>query len=80
MQLQKKESDKRKVAAKSFVSTCFTTDQVKELGILFIKEEEKYNFFVAAFTHVSDAENFATLENQFTDNYFISRFKAMFNH
>jgi hypothetical protein len=80
MQAQKTEPDKRVVASKSFISTCFTTDQIKQLGLLFISEEGKYKFYVAAFPHVYDKENFEALENQFTDNYYLSRFKAMFNH
>jgi hypothetical protein len=80
MQEQKKDIDKHAVAAKGFISSCFTTGQIKELGLLFITDGERYKFYVAAFQHISDAENFVVLENQFTDNYYRSRFKAMFNH
>ena len=65
------------VAYKQFISTCFTTEQVKNLGVLFITQEEKYKFFVAAFPFVADTHNFGTLDDQLTDNYYKTRFKAM---
>ena len=69
-----------KSANKQFVNICFTTEQVKNLSVLFITEDEKYRFFVAAFPHVSDTHNFGTLEEQLADNYYKVRFKAMLSH
>jgi len=68
------------MAKKVFKSKCFTTEQVKNLSVLFLKDEGKYKFFDLAYPFVSDSYNFATLEGQLTDNYFISRFKAMIHH
>jgi hypothetical protein len=67
-------------ATKHFSSICFTTDQIKNLGILFITEAERYKFYVSAYPYVADAANFATLQNQLTNTYYITRFKTMFNH
>ncbi len=67
-------------AKKFFKSRCFTTEQVKNLSVLFLKNEGKYKFFDTAYPYVSDAYNFATLETQLSDSYFINRFKAMLRH
>jgi hypothetical protein len=74
------EKDMLKAANKQFQKACFTTEQIKNLGVLFITEEEKYKFYVAAFPFVSDKHNFGTLEDQLADNYYKSRFKAMLSH
>ncbi|GAB2818303.1 DUF4476 domain-containing protein [Ferruginibacter profundus] len=68
------------LAKKLFRSKCFTTEQIKNLSVLFLKDEGKYKFFDAAYPFVSDSYNFGTLEAQLTDNYFITRFKAMIRH
>jgi Domain of unknown function (DUF4476) len=68
------------VAKKVFRSRCFTTEQIKNLSVLFLKDEGKYKFFDAAYPFVSDSYNFGTLEAQLADTYFISRFKAMIRH
>ncbi len=80
MAAQKTETAMQKIVASEFNKTCFTTEHIKNLGVLFITEEERYKFYVSAFPHVSDAENFATLQNQLADSYYINRFKAMLNH
>ena len=69
-----------KMAIKSFTSICFTTEQIKNLGVLYNKEEERYKFYVAAYPFVSDSQNFSILSDQLTDNYYITRFKAMLIH
>lgn len=66
-----------KAANKQFLNTCYTTEQVKNLSILFINEEEKYKFFVAAYPYVADTNNFGSLQDQLTDNYYKTRLNAM---
>ena len=73
----KSDADMINEAKKSFRSKCFTTGQIKNLGALFIGDGGKYNFFDAAYPHISDTENFASLQTELKDAYFISRFKAM---
>ena len=73
------ETEMTKTAISTFASTCFTTEQIKNLGALYLIEEERYKFYVAAYPHVSDLFNFATLHNQLTDTYYQDRFKAMIN-
>ena len=64
-------------AKKTFKNTCFSVEQVKNLSALFLNDTGKYNFFDAAYPHVYDSQNFGTLQNILTDQYYISRFKAM---
>jgi hypothetical protein len=64
-------------ARKVFRSKCYSTEQVKNLGLLFLKDEGRYKFFDAAYPFVHDTQNFKELQLQLTDEYFITRFKAM---
>lgn len=64
-------------ARKVFKIKCFSTTQIKNLGTLFLTDEYKYKFFDAAYQYVSDAENFASLQGELKDEYYINRFKAM---
>ena len=67
-------------AKRTFKSKCFTTDQVKNLGVLFLKDADRYNFFDVAYPFVSDTNNYKQLEDQLTDAYYKSRFHAMIRH
>lgn len=64
--------------AKNYFKTkCFTSEQVRNLGLLFLKDEGKYNFFDLAYKYVSDTEKFIELQTELKDPYYINRFKAM---
>lgn len=65
------------VAKKTFKTKCFTTSQIKNLSTLFLNDNGKYKFFDAAYTHVSDDDNFPGLQAELKDEYYINRFKAM---
>lgn len=64
-------------AKKSFRSRCFTTEQVKNLGSLFLTSAGKYQFFDAAYPHVSDPAQFSSLSSEIRDDYYLKRFKAL---
>lgn len=64
-------------AKKAFKNKCFTTEQVKYLSALFLTSAGKYLFFDAAFMHVSDREQFASLQSEIKDDYYLRRFKAL---
>lgn len=64
-------------AKKVFKTQCFTTEQVRNLSALFLRDEGKYKFFDTAYSHVSDAENYGSLESEMKEEYFINRFRAM---
>ena len=71
------DEDMIKAARKYFKTKCFTTEQIKNLSVLFLKDEGKYMFFDAAYPFVSDSELYAGLEKQLSDDYYITRFRAM---
>ncbi|MEX6690613.1 DUF4476 domain-containing protein [Danxiaibacter flavus] len=56
---------------------CLTTDQVKELGGLFLSDEGRYNFFDEAYLYTYDFGKYPVLENQLFDSYYKKRFKAI---
>jgi len=68
------------IAKKGFKSKCFSSEQVKNLGALFLKESDRYAFFDMAYQFVWDTHNFSSLEDQLSDPYYKSRFKAMIRH
>ena len=64
--------------AKNYFKTkCFTTDQVKNLGLLFLNDVGKYNFFDLAYPYVSDSDKYRVLQSELKDPYYVNRFKAM---
>jgi hypothetical protein len=64
-------------AKKVFKTKCFTTEQIKNLSALFLTSAGKYQFFDSAYLHVSDEENFSSLELEIKDDYYLKRFKAL---
>ena len=64
-------------AKKYFKTKCFTTGQVKNLGLLFLNDEGKYKFFDLAYAYVTDIDKFSVLQNELKEEYYINRFKAM---
>jgi hypothetical protein len=71
------DADMIKAARKYFKTRCFTTEQIKNLSVLFLKDEGKYMFFDAAYPFVSDSEQFPVLEKQLSDDNYITRFRAL---
>jgi hypothetical protein len=74
---QKSEDEMINAAEKLFRQKCYSTEQVKNLSVLLLKQESKYKFFDLAYAFVYDSSNFRELESQLTDPYFLSRFRAM---
>jgi len=71
------DDDMVKAATKLFKQKCYSTDQVKNLSVLFLKDEGKYKLFDAAYPYIHDTQSFKQLESQLTDAYIITRFRAM---
>ena len=66
------------VEAKNYFKTkCFTTEQVKNLGLLFLNDEGKYKFFDLAYAYVTDMDKFSVLQSELKEENYITRFKAM---
>lgn len=75
------EDDKMiEVAKKVFRTRCFTTEQIRNLGSLFLKDAGRYSFYDAAYPFVSDSHNYSTLAAQLSDPYYINRFNIMIRH
>ncbi len=68
------------IAKKTFKVKCFSTEQIKNLSVLFLKDADKYSFFDAAYPFVSDSHNYQMLQTQLTDAYYTERFKVMIRH
>lgn len=56
---------------------CITTQQVKQLGGLFLSDAGRFALFQDAYAHVSDKDNYASLQGQLLDQYFKNRFLKM---
>lgn len=80
MAAENNDDDMVAVAKKTFRSMCFSTEQIKNLSVLFLEDQGRYKFFDAAYPFVYDTQNFSTLQDQLSDSYFINRFKAMIRH
>lgn len=77
MAAENSDEDMIKVAKKYFKLKCYSTEQIKDLSYLFLKDEGKYMFFDAAYAFTSDSNQYYMLQSQLTDEYFLNRFKAM---
>lgn len=77
MTAQKSDDDMVNAAKKLFRQKCYSTAQVKNLSVLFLKDEGKYKFFDAIYPFVYDSPEFKQLESQLSEAYYISRFKSM---
>jgi hypothetical protein len=64
-------------AKKLFKQKCYSTEQIKNLGVLLFTDEGKYKLFEAAYPFVFDSQNFKQLESQLTEQYSIVRFRAL---
>jgi len=71
------EEDMLKAAKISFKTKSFTTEQVKNLGFLFLTEKGKLRFFEMAKPAISDVNQFSTLGNQFTQPELIAKFSSL---
>jgi hypothetical protein len=77
MAAENNDDDMVAIARKTFKAKCFTTQQLKNLSVLFLNDDGKYKFFDAAYPFVSDSTNFGSLQTVLTDEYYVNRFKAM---
>lgn len=64
-------------AKKEFRARCFSVDQIRNLGNLFLNEAGKYQFYEVAYASSSDKNGFSMLQAEFKDPYFIHRFKNL---
>ena len=71
------DEDMMQDARKAFRSKCFSTEQIRNLSVLFLTSGGKYHFFDVAWGHVTDPHLFPELESEIREDYFLKRFKAL---
>jgi len=64
-------------AKKYFRTKCFSTEQIRNLSTLFLTTAGKFQFFDAAYLHVTDKDQFTSLGNEIKDDYYSKRFKTL---
>jgi len=67
-------------AKKYFKTTCFTTEQIKNLSSMFLSNAGKYNFFAAARDYTTDIENFSSLQTELKGETYIARFNELLHN
>lgn len=77
MAAQANDDDMIYEARKAFRLKCYSTEQIKNLGSLFLTDAARYGFYDAAYSRVYDQESFSSLSDQLKDEYYKTRFKAM---
>jgi len=66
-------------AKRSYKNTCFTTEQIKNLGLLFLSEQSRYRFFMASKSSIYDVFNYPSLETEFKVPNMIEQFRKSVN-
>ncbi len=74
---ESKEDEMVNEAKKIFKTKCFSTAQLKNLAVLFLKDESRYRFYDAAMLYVTDFSNFKDLSETIQDEYYKKRFLAL---
>ncbi|MBO9594852.1 MAG: DUF4476 domain-containing protein [Niabella sp.] len=74
-----KENDDQMIeeARRAFKNKCYTAAQVKYISSMFLSNAGKYNFFEASRGHISDSENFSTLQSELKDTYYKEKFNSL---
>ena len=65
------------IARNGFLTRCYTTEQIKNLAVLFLKDDSRLLFLQAAYPYSSDSYNFNGLQNLLTEERNIISFKSM---
>ena len=62
-----------------FKEKCFSTSQIKNLAVLFLRDDAKYLFLESAFLYTSDLEHFESLQSLLSEEKNINSFKKIIN-
>ena len=65
------------IAKKGFLTRCYNTEQIKNLAVLFLKDDTRLLFLQAAYPYSSDSQNFYGLQSLLTEERNIISFKSM---
>ncbi|WP_170971025.1 DUF4476 domain-containing protein [Ilyomonas limi] len=74
---QSDQDDILQTVKKNLRNKCITTAQVKDLGNLFLNDDNRYGFYDAVYPFVYDYGSYPTLESTLIDPYYKTRFKAL---
>lgn len=77
MASEKADDNMIKIAKKALKAKCYNTAFIKNLSVLFLTDQGRYNFFDIAYPFVNDSANFPSLEKELSEEYYITRFRAM---
>jgi hypothetical protein len=66
------------IAKKAFEKTAYSTEMVKNLAVLFLKEKSKLTFLLSAYKYVLDKQNFKSLSTLLTEEKSLSQFNQLF--
>jgi len=66
------------IAKKAFEKTAYSTEMVKNLAVLFLKEKSKLTFLLSAYKYVIDKQNFKSLSTLLTEEKSLSQFNQLF--
>lgn len=69
------ESEMLLLADKSLKQFCYSTEQIKNIGVLFIDQKNRLSFFLVAKPYLYDIKNFGQLETQFSEPSLIAQFR-----
>jgi len=73
----KTRTEKIEAAKKVYKTKCFSVRQIKALSELFKSDEDRYLFFEASYSAVSDAYNFKELASLLTEDTYRNRFNEL---
>jgi hypothetical protein len=78
MILEENEERMIDIAEKAFETTAFTTEMMKNVAVLFLKENNKLSFLLRAYKYVSDKQNFNSLSTLLSEEKNLIQFNHLF--
>ncbi len=78
MILEENEEHMINISEKAFETTTYSTEMMKNLAVLFLKENNKLSFLLRAYKYVSDKQNFNSLSTLLTEEKSLSQFNHLF--
>jgi hypothetical protein len=74
------ESKMLELAKKAFSQRCYTVQHIKNLSVLFIDENSKFDFIKLSYPFVYDKSNYSSLVKLLNNEQFISQFNSLINN
>lgn len=81
MMVEEDKEDRMIEKTKDFIKEkCLTSEQVKNLAVLFLKEDNRYEFLNTTYLKTSDKENYGSLIHLLTEEEHITQFKNLISN